>query len=99
MLVGLLRAKQRVNTFVLWNAVFTPLTSLLCSDISNFTISKDPYKTLYQVDFAFICSGTATLEAALIGTPFVLNYIANSIDYWSGSSFRDRINYSEIDCA
>ncbi|MEA3513418.1 MAG: lipid-A-disaccharide synthase [Campylobacterota bacterium] len=50
-------------------------------DISEFTISKDTHKTLYDVDFAFICSGTATLEASLIGTPFILTYIANSFDY------------------
>ena len=50
-------------------------------DISEFEISKDAHKTLQEVDFAFICSGTATLEAALIGTPFVLSYIANKIDY------------------
>lgn len=54
-------------------------------DISGFTISKDTHKTLTEVDFAFICSGTATLEAALIGTPFVLNYIAKPLDYFIGS--------------
>jgi lipid-A-disaccharide synthase len=51
-------------------------------DISGFTISKDTHKTLEDVDFAFICSGTATLEAGLIGTPFVLNYIAKPLDYF-----------------
>ena len=51
-------------------------------DTSNFLISRDPYKTLYEVEFAFICSGTATLEAALIGTPFILTYIAKPIDYF-----------------
>lgn len=51
-------------------------------DISEFSISKDSHKTLSEVDFAFICSGTATLEAALIGTPFVLNYIAKPFDYF-----------------
>ena len=50
-------------------------------DISDFTISKDAHTALANAEFAFICSGTATLEAALIGTPFVLNYIANKIDY------------------
>ena len=50
-------------------------------DISEFEISNNAHKTLQEVDFAFICSGTATLEAALIGTPFVLSYIANKIDY------------------
>ena len=51
-------------------------------DISSFTTSYNAHKTLQEVDFAFICSGTATLEAALIGTPFVLSYIANSFDYF-----------------
>jgi len=51
-------------------------------DISNFTITNDVHKTLQDVDFAFICSGTATLEAALIGTPFTLSYIAKPLDYF-----------------
>lgn len=51
-------------------------------DISMFSVSYDAHKTLEEVDFAFICSGTATLEAALIGTPFVLSYIAKSFDYF-----------------
>lgn len=51
-------------------------------DISEFTISKDAHKTLIEVDFAFICSGTATLEASLIGTPLVLSYIAKPFDYF-----------------
>ena len=55
-------------------------------DISMFTISKDTHKTLQEADFAFICSGTATLEAALIGTPFVLNYIAKKLDYFIGNN-------------
>ncbi len=51
-------------------------------DIKDFNISKEAHKTLQEVDFAFICSGTATLEAALIGTPFVLNYVAKQFDYF-----------------
>lgn len=54
-------------------------------NISMFEISKDTHKALYEADFAFICSGTATLEAALIGTPFVLSYIAKPIDFFIGS--------------
>jgi lipid-A-disaccharide synthase len=54
-------------------------------DLSDFTISNNTYETLVEVDFAFICSGTATLEAALIGTPFVLNYKAKKIDYFIGN--------------
>jgi len=54
-------------------------------DISEFEVSRDTHSTLQDADFAFICSGTATLEAALIGTPFVLNYIAKKLDYFIGS--------------
>ena len=54
-------------------------------DISNFTIANEPHEALYNADFAFICSGTATLEAALIGVPFVLSYIAKPLDYFIAS--------------
>jgi len=51
-------------------------------DISMFEVSKETHSALAQSEFAFICSGTATLEAALIGTPFTLAYIAKKIDYF-----------------
>jgi lipid-A-disaccharide synthase len=57
----------------------------LYGDIEGIHISHEPHKTLYESDFAFICSGTATLEAALIGTPFILSYIAKGLDYFIGS--------------
>ena len=57
----------------------------LYGDLSDFNISKEPHKTLYNSDFAFICSGTATLEAALIGVPFILSYIAKPLDYFIAS--------------
>ena len=57
----------------------------LYGDLSKFKISNDAHKSLYEADFAFICSGTATLEAALIGTPFILSYKANAFDYFIGS--------------
>ena len=53
----------------------------LYGDIDNFNITNDAHSALYQSDFAFICSGTATLEASLIGTPFILTYIASNFDY------------------
>lgn len=46
----------------------------------DFNISKDAHKSIYESKIAFICSGTATLECALIGTPFVLCYKAKKID-------------------
>lgn len=57
----------------------------LYGDLQGFKITHDTYKTLYESDFAFICSGTATLEAALIGIPFVLSYIAKPLDYFIAS--------------
>ncbi len=57
----------------------------LYGDVSNFTIAYDAHKTLFESDFAFICSGTATLEATLIGTPFILSFIAKKVDFFIGS--------------
>jgi len=57
----------------------------LYGNLSSFKTAHEAHKTLYEVDFAFICSGTATLEAALIGTPFVLSYIAKPLDYFIAS--------------
>ncbi|MBE2986237.1 lipid-A-disaccharide synthase [Campylobacter sp. RM12920] len=54
----------------------------LYGDVSEFNIVNEAPKALYESEFAFVCSGTATLEAALIGTPFVLCYKAKAIDVW-----------------
>jgi lipid-A-disaccharide synthase len=56
-------------------------------DISSFEISYDTHTALNQSDFAFVCSGTATLEASLIGVPFILMYQAKKIDYAIASMF------------
>ena len=56
----------------------------LYGDISAFTVTHEAHITLANSDFAFICSGTATLEASLVGTPFVLVYIAKKLDYMIG---------------
>ncbi len=56
----------------------------LYGDISTIRISHEAHKTLLASDFAFICSGTATLEAAIIGVPFILTFIAKPLDYFIG---------------
>ncbi|WP_072682284.1 lipid-A-disaccharide synthase [Arcobacter sp. LA11] len=56
-------------------------------DISNFTISNDAHSILKEAEFGFICSGTATLEASIIGTPFVMSYVAKKLDYFIGRQF------------
>ena len=51
----------------------------------EFEIVRNTHEALRRAEFAFICSGTATLEAALIGTPFTLAYIAKKIDFFIGT--------------
>ena len=51
----------------------------------EFEIVRNTHEALRRSEFAFICSGTATLEAALIGVPFTLAYIAKKFDYFIGS--------------
>ena len=47
----------------------------------EFEIVHNTHEALKRSEYAFICSGTATLEAALIGTPFTLAFIAKKVDY------------------
>ena len=55
-------------------------------DINNFKIQYDSKQALKETDFAFICSGTATLEAAIMGIPFILAYKAKKVDYFIGKN-------------
>ena len=50
-----------------------------------FEVSKNTHEALARSEFAFICSGTATLESALIGTPFTLSFIAKKVDFFIGT--------------
>ncbi|MGM0623693.1 MAG: lipid-A-disaccharide synthase, partial [Campylobacterota bacterium] len=50
-------------------------------DTSGFILTHDTKAALLEAKHAFICSGTATFEACVIGTPLTLCYIANTIDY------------------
>jgi len=56
-------------------------------DVKEFEIIRDARSAFLRSEFAFVCSGTATLEAALIGTPFILTYIAKRFDYMLAKSF------------
>ena len=81
-----LRKKLPINATIIIPKHFTKADiEELYGNLASFKIVHDTHKTLYESDFAFICSGTATLEAALIGTPFVLSYIAKPLDYFIGS--------------
>ncbi|NKQ41923.1 MAG: lipid-A-disaccharide synthase [Sulfurovum sp.] len=56
-------------------------TNELYGNLKGFRVERDGRKALLESDFAFICKGTATLEASLIGTPFVLVYKFAFLDY------------------
>lgn len=45
-------------------------------------VSQQSLTALCAADFAFIASGTATLEAGLIGTPMVIVYRVNRLTAW-----------------
>ena len=64
----------------------------LYGDLYEFNVEHNAYEAMLRADFGFICSGTATLEAALIGLPFVLTYIANKLDYMIASRLV-KLNY------
>ena len=63
------------------------LTQIYGSDIHIFEISFDANAALYESSFAFICSGTATLQATLIGTPLVLGYKTRGTDIMFAKAF------------
>lgn len=44
-------------------------------------VDADAYNILSASDFAIVASGTATLETAIIGTPFVITYRVGLINY------------------
>lgn len=88
-----LRDKLDANAIIIIPEYFTQEDRVkLYGDLSSFEIRHDAHKALYEADFAFICSGTATLEASLIGIPFILSYIANSFDYFVASRLV-KLNY------
>jgi len=87
------RNKLNLNAVLIIPEHFTQKErNALYGDIKEFEISHTPHKTLYEADFAFICSGTATLEASLIGIPFILTYIAKPLDYFIASRLV-KLNY------
>ena len=56
-------------------------------DISEFEISYNAHESFLKSEFAFVCSGTATLEASLIGVPLILAYKAKALDAFIARRF------------
>ncbi len=59
----------------------------LYGDIGDFELVRDAKKALFEASKAVVCSGTATLEACIIGTPTVLVYKAKWLDYQIAKKF------------
>ena len=83
-----LRKKLDINAIIIIPDYFSEEEiDTLYGDLSDFERKVDAHQALYEADFAFICSGTATLEASLIGVPFILTYIAKAFDYFIATKF------------
>ena len=55
-------------------------------DEAFFCISqRDSRDILANADFAFVKSGTSSLEAALVGVPFLITYRISPFSWWIGS--------------
>jgi lipid-A-disaccharide synthase len=79
------RKKLEANAIIIIPQIFTDEeVQKLYGDLSAFEVKRDAHHELLNADFAFICSGTATLEASIIGTPFILSYVAKEFDYFIG---------------
>ena len=51
------------------------------NDLSVTVIQNDTYNALSHADFAVVASGTATVEAALAGTPMVIIYRGSDLNW------------------
>lgn len=54
------------------------------TDLPILVFQEDIYSVIASFNFALVASGTATLETALIGTPYVLLYKTSWSTYWIG---------------
>ncbi len=68
------------------DAIFSQIL-LSSSSVKPHIIKSDTYSMMKHSDFLCITSGTATLEAAYIGTPFLIVYIAQQMSYELGKRF------------
>ena len=57
------------------------LQNIYGEGILDFVLSFDSIEELRICEFAFICSGTATLQASILGAPFVLAYRMRALEF------------------
>ncbi|MGI0440432.1 lipid-A-disaccharide synthase [Helicobacter himalayensis] len=78
-----LRGKQKILALPkhFENLTQEELQNIYGKGIWDFTLSFDSIKELRICEFAFICSGTATLQASILGAPFVLAYRMRALEF------------------
>jgi lipid-A-disaccharide synthase len=54
------------------------------AEIKPYIIEEDRYEMMYFTDFMVVTSGTATLETAFLGTPFLIAYKTSKISFELG---------------
>ncbi|OIO38701.1 MAG: lipid-A-disaccharide synthase [Candidatus Omnitrophica bacterium CG1_02_46_14] len=54
--------------------------------ISIPLIKKNPYDLIHESDLALACSGTVTLECAILGTPMIIAYKGSFLSYVAAKS-------------
>ncbi len=54
------------------------------SPVEVRVVEGDTYNMLAAADFVWVASGTATLEAGLLGKPMVITYRLSPLSYWLG---------------
>ena len=80
------------NKILVVPEIYKNRISEIYGNVGEFDIIFNTKEALLKSDFAYICSGTATLEAAILGTPFVLMYKTREIEYLIAKSFV-KLNY------
>ena len=64
--------------------------------LSLTVVANDPYNALAAADLAVISSGTATVEALLLGTPMVVVYRVAAASWWAGKLLVNAPHYSMV---
>jgi lipid-A-disaccharide synthase len=99
-LPSLLRAAQIILKDIPAQFLISVAPTVGVEQITNLTksvLQRDPNRTFFHIltrdsrdilansDFAFVKSGTSSLEAALVGVPFLIVYKISRLSWWIGS--------------
>ncbi|MBX7490900.1 lipid-A-disaccharide synthase [Helicobacter turcicus] len=81
-LAQMLKDKGKIPLLIIPKTFENKNLSAIYGNLSDFEIAFDTYEGLKDCSFAFVCSGTATLESTLLGIPTILAYKTRMLDYY-----------------